>query len=170
MPRPYALPVEEVSCPEGECHMGKRVKLVHSRHRSRLEEVLRDGLKATSEFDDLGLEMRRGVVYCWMRKEDDKMWGQKPDHVYFEVTVAEDRCRVAEMDFASIAMMYLQGDRKPKNAEAAGLLAQVYKVTSVPLSDYTEGRFWTPEVLVKGDIDPECIGLPGEDAQSDDVV
>ena len=79
------------------------------------------------------------------------------------MTVDQDRCRVAEMDFAGIAMMYLQGSGgKPRNEEAARLLADVYRVTSVPLSDYTEGMFWTPEVLVKGDIDPDCIKLISE--------
>ena len=139
--------------------MGKQVRLVHSAHRSKVEEILKHGLKAMSEFDDLGLEMRRGVVYCWVRKEHDKMWGKESDRAYFEVTVDEERCRVAEMDFASIAMVYLQGDRKPKNEEAARLLAQVYQITSVPLADHAEGMFWTPEVLVKGDVDPACIRL-----------
>lgn len=140
--------------------MGKQVRLLHSVHKSKIDEVLKNGLKAASEFDDLGLEMRCGVVYCWLRKEDDKMWGKRADCVYVEVTVDEDRCQVAEMDFASIAMMYLQGsDSKPKNEEAARLLAEVYRVTSVPLSDYTEGLFSTPEVLVKGDIDVDCVKL-----------
>ena len=105
--------------------------------------------------------MRRDVVYCWLRKEDDKLFisGQRIDYVYVEVTVDQDRCRVAEMDFASIAMMYFQGSRRPKNEEAAQLLAQVYQLTSVPLSDYVEGIFSTPEVLVKGDINPSCIRL-----------
>ena len=57
-------------------------------------------------------------------------------------------------------MMYRQGSGgKPKNEKAARLLAEVYQVTSVPLSDYIEGMFWTPEVLVKGDIAPDCIKL-----------
>ena len=140
--------------------MGKPVQLLHSVHKTNIDEVLENGLKADSEFDHLGLEMRRSVIYCWFRKEDDKMWGQRVDYVYVEVTVDEDRCRVAEMDFASIAMMYRQGSGgKPKNEEAARLQAEVYRVTSVSLSDYTEGMFWTPEVLVKGDIDADCIKL-----------
>ena len=140
--------------------MGKRVRLLHSVHESNIDSVLENGLKATSSFDDLSLEIRRGVVYCWLRKEDDKMWGKRTNHVYVEVLVDEGRCRVAEMDFASIAMMYLQGSGgRPRNEEAAHLLAEVYRVTSVPISDYTQGMFSTPEVLVKGDIDPHSIKL-----------
>jgi len=48
------------------------VALLRSIHKSKIDEVLRNGLKAVSEYDNLGLEMRRGVVYCWLRKEDDK--------------------------------------------------------------------------------------------------
>lgn len=141
----------------------EKVRLLHSVPRANLESTLKEGLVASSAFDDLGLEMRRGVIYCWLRPEDDKMWGKNPDYAYLEVTVESFRCRVAEMDFASIALMYLQGQSgKPKNPEAAALLARLYEVTSVPLSEYCEGTLWTPEVLVKGDIPPEEIAIFNE--------
>ena len=144
-------------------NMERQIQLLHSTHKSNIDQVLGDGLKATSSFDDLDLDMRRGVVYCWLRQKDDKMWGQRADYVYVQVTVDKNRCRVADMDFISIAMMYLQGSKgKPKNEEAAQLLADLYRITSVPLSEYTEGMFWTPEVLVKGDIDPDYIRLISE--------
>jgi hypothetical protein len=146
-----------------EMDMEKQIRLLHSTHKSNIDQMLRNGLKATSSFDDLDLEMRRGVVYCWLKKEHDKMWGQRADYVYVQVTVDKNRCRVADMDFISIAMMYLQGSKgKPKNEEAAQLLGDLYRIISVPLSEYTEGMFWTPEVLVKGDIDPDYIRLISE--------
>jgi hypothetical protein len=125
-----------------------------------LEGALKIGLRAVSEYDDLGLEMRRGVVYCWMKESDDRLsaGGQRADYAYVVVTVDVDRCVVADMEWSSLAMMYRQGSgSKPKNLEAARLLAELYRVTAVPLSEYREGMFWTPEVLVKGDIAPECI-------------
>ncbi|MFB3881691.1 MAG: hypothetical protein ACE149_10530 [Armatimonadota bacterium] len=140
--------------------MGKQVRLFHSVQRSRLEEVLRTGIRAASHFDDLGLEMRRGVVFCWLRKEDDKMssGGQRPDHTYVEVAVEEERCVVADMDLFSIALMYCQGSGgKPRNPEASRLLAEAYRVSAVPLAAYGDGIFFTPEVLVRGDIGPESI-------------
>jgi len=146
--------------------MGKQVSLIHSVRRSRLAEVLRTGLKAGSEFADLGLEMRRGVVYCWLRKEDDKMssGGQRADYIYVEVTVDEEHCTVADMEWSSLALMYLQGQGgKPRNLEASRLLGELYRITAVPLAEYRSGVFWTPEVLVKGDVPPECIrALPNE--------
>ena len=43
--------------------------LLHSVPRDRLDHVLKEGLRATSSFDDLDLEMRRGVIYCWLRRQ-----------------------------------------------------------------------------------------------------
>jgi len=140
--------------------MGRHVHLFHSIHKSKLEEALSAGLKAGSEFPDLGLEMRRGVVFCWLHKSDDRLGGhgQRSDFAYLEVAVDRDRCLVADMDLISLAMMYHQGSGgRAKNPEAARLLAEAYRVTAVPLSEYTPGSFCTPEVLVKGDIGPDCL-------------
>ena len=140
--------------------MTKQVRLIHSLHQSKLQEALQSGLRAGSDYDDLGLDIRQNTVYCWLRKEDDKLSsnGQKPEHVYLEITVDEDRCTVAEMDFASLALMYRQGQRgKPKDERVAALFGDIYRLTSVPLCDYKPGVFWSPEVLVKGEVEPECI-------------
>jgi len=140
--------------------MSKQVRLIHSVHKSRLEVALREGLKAASEFDDLGLDMRQGVVYCWLCRQDDKMssGGQRSDYVYLQVTVDESRCTVADMEYSSLALMYRQGHpTKPKNERASALFAEIYQVTSVPLPEYRRGMFFTPEVLVKGDIAPQCL-------------
>jgi hypothetical protein len=137
-----------------------RVTLLHSVPKAELEQVLSHGLKAVSSFDDFGLEMRQGVVYCWLRAEDDKMasGGQRPDYAYVAVMVDEERCLIADMDWISVAMTYEQGAMgRPRNPEAARLAAELYRVTAVPLSQYTRGMFFTPEVLVKGDIAPEDI-------------
>lgn len=145
--------------------MGKQVVLVHSIPEARLADVLRDGLKAESEFQDFGLEMRRNVIYCWLCKEDDKMYAsdQSADRLYVAITVDEDRCRVADMDVISIAMAYANGwSGKPRNPEASSLFAEAYRVTSVLISEYSAGMFYTPEVLVKGDIAPECIRVHDE--------
>lgn len=139
--------------------MGQQMNLLHSVPRSELEEVLRTGLRPASAFPELGLEMRRGVVYCWLRREDDRMSSdeQRPDHIYLEVTVDESRCLVADMDLIGAAMTYAGSGGKVQNPEASRLLAEAYRVTAVPLRDYTPGMFFTPEVLVKGDIAPDCI-------------
>lgn len=134
------------------------IRLLHAVPRAKLASVLQEGLRATSAFDDLGLELRRGVIYCWLRREDDKGWGSNSEYTYVQVTVEQSRCQVADMEFSSIALMYLQGQGgKPRQAAAAKLLAQLYEVTAVPLREYREGMFFTPEVLVRGNIGPENI-------------
>ncbi len=145
--------------------MVKQIRLIHSIHKSMVGQALKVGLQAVSEYDDLKLDMRRGVVYCWLRKEDDKMsqGGQRADYVYLEVTVEEERCIVADMEWSSLALMYRQGQTRPKNMEASRLLAELYRVTAVPLSEYAEGTFFTPEVLVKGNIRPESIKVAESD-------
>jgi hypothetical protein len=138
--------------------MADFIRLLHAVPRAKLASVMQEGLRATSAFDDLGLELRRGVVYCWLRREDDKMWGRNAEYTYIQVTVERSRCQVADMEFSSLALMYLQGQGgKPRHAEAAKLLAQLYEVTTVPLREYREGMFFTPEVLVRGNIAPEHI-------------
>ena len=136
--------------------MGKQVKLIHSAHEAQLDDVLANGLRAESKFQDFGLEMRLGVVFCWLQAEDDKLhW---TDGVYLEVTVDQDRCLVADMEFISLAITYSRGFRaRPANPEAAQLFAEIYRVTAVPLERYEQGMFSSPEVLVQGDIASDCI-------------
>lgn len=128
------------------------ITLLHATPEAKVDIILREGQRAASAFDDLGIPMRRGVVYCWLRREHDKMWGNNTDYTYIEVTVDRSRCRVADMEWSSLALMYLQGNLKPEHSEAASLLARLYEVTAVSLDDYREGMFFTPEVLVSGDV------------------
>jgi transposase len=98
---------------------------LHATPKAKVDIILREGLRAASAFNDLGIPMRRGVVYCWLRREHDKMWGNNTDYTYIEVTVDRSRCRVADMEWSSLALMYLQGNLKPEHSEAASLLAPV---------------------------------------------
>jgi hypothetical protein len=149
--------------------MAEKVTLLHAAPRDRVRQILESGLRVESSYFDLGLSLRQGVVYCWLSPEDDKMsaGGQRPDHVYLEVEVDQDRCTVADMDFISLAQMYAEGLRgRPRNPEAARLLAAVYEATAVPLSRYAPGMFFTPEVLVKGDVTADAIRPPSEEGTS----
>jgi len=135
------------------------IELLHSTHKSNVDSILKNSLHATSKFDTFGLDVRKGVVYCWLKKEHNKMWANNSDYIYLRVLVDENRCRVADMEWISFAMTYRQGILKPKNEEAAKLFAEIYKVTSVSISEYFDGLFYTPEVLVKGDISADSISL-----------
>lgn len=135
------------------------VRLLHATPKWKVDTILTEGLKPSSAFNDLGLSLRQGVVYCWLRREHDKLWGSNPGYTYLEVTVDDSRCKVADMEWSSLALMYLQGNLKPRHPEAARLLAELYEVTSVSLDGYREGMFFTPEVLVSGGVRPEDLAL-----------
>lgn len=145
--------------------MTNLIHLVHATKQATLPQILNEGLRASSSFDDLSLDMRRGVVYCWLCVDDDKMHKDDAGFVYVEVAVEPGRCVVADMEWSSMALMYRQGQAKPVNDEAARLLAELYRVTSTPWTLYRPGMFWTPEVLVKGDISPNAIRLLDTDRQ-----
>jgi len=137
------------------------IRLVHSVPCEHLPSALKNGLKAHSAVSDLDTELRCNVVYCWLRVEDDKLSssGQRSGYTYVEVTVATSRCIVADMEWSSLALMYHQGQGRPSNPRAAQLLAELYEATAVPVFEYKPGMFFTPEVLVKEDIEPEALRL-----------
>lgn len=58
---------------------------------------------------------------------------------------------------------------KTRNSEVASLLARAYDLTSVPLRTYRPGMFWTPEVLVTGDIGPAYVRTVPESAQQKNI-
>lgn len=97
--------------------MGREVKLLHSVPKSQVGDVLRDGLEAASELEEPGLEMRRGVVFCRLCREHDRMWGRRPDYAYLEVSVDKDGCRVAEMDFAALSLRWARRTCPPCRPE-----------------------------------------------------
>lgn len=70
--------------------------------------------------------------------------------VCLKITVEEDRCTVAEMDFISLAIMYRYGGAEcgrkniPVNPKDSVLPAGLYSVTVLPASRYQ--IFFTPGV------------------------
>ncbi len=137
------------------------IKLYHYTDKKNLKKILREGLKATSRYEAF-TELRRNVIYCWLSPDDQKLFSD--DTVCFEISVDEESCTVAEMDYISLAMMYKYGGEKyggkniPINLEASRLFTKIYEVTSVPVLAYSD-NFFSPEVLVHGDISPERISL-----------
>ncbi len=136
-------------------------KLYHYTTKENLSKILKEGLKATSRYEKF-TDIRKNVVYCWILPEHQKIFSE--DDVCLEIEVEDSRCIVAEMDYISFAMMYKYGGKKyggkniPVNDEAADLFARLYEVTSCTISEY-EDNFFTPEVLVQGNIAPEQIKI-----------
>lgn len=134
--------------------------LYHFTKKENIKRILQEGLIPKSNYETF-TQLRNNVVYCWLSPDDQKIFTD--EDVCLEVTVDEENCIVAEMDYISFAMMYKYGGKKygganiPVNEEASKLFVKLYEVTSMPLSRYEKGNFFTPEVLVKGIIKPENI-------------
>jgi hypothetical protein len=136
--------------------------LYHYTKKENVSKILQEGLIPKSSYE-LFTELRKNVVFCWLSPDDQKIFSG--EDVCLEVSVNEEDCIIAEMDYISLAMMYKYGGRKnggmniPVNEEASKLFVKLYEVTSMPISRYEKGNFFTPEVLVKGIIKPENIRL-----------
>ena len=135
------------------------MKLYHYTNRVNLDKILTEGLKASSKYESF-TELRKDVVFCWISPNEQKIFSD--DEICLELTIEDSRCTVAEMDYISFAMMYKYGGAKyggknvPVNHKASDLFVQLYEATALPISNYDD-NFFTPEVLVKGNIDSQNI-------------
>ena len=133
--------------------------LYHYTNKANLDQILTNGLKASSRYESFS-ELRKDVVFCWISPNEQKIFSD--DEICLELTVEDSRCTVAEMDYISFAMMYKYGGAKyggknvPVNHKASDLFVQLYETTALPISNYDD-NFFTPEVLVKGNIDSQNI-------------
>ena len=138
------------------------MELYHFTDINNKESIIKNGIKAFTRYDILS-PIREDVVYCWLNKEDNKLINN--NQICFKVNVDDGRCLIAEMDFISLAIMYKRGRqvadtiKKPINDRATGLLTELYEITAVKPCDYYSGVFFTPEVLVKGDIQASLVEL-----------
>ncbi len=135
------------------------MKLYHYTDRENLDKILVEGLIASSRYETF-TELRKDVVYCWLSPDGQQLFND--NEVCLELTVDTDNCIVAEMDYISFAMMYKYGGAKyggknlPVNLRASDLFIQLYEITALPIVEYAD-NFFSPEVLVKGNIDAKHI-------------
>jgi len=138
------------------------MELFHFTDRANKKNILKHGIKAATSYE-IFTPMRENVVFCWLKKEDNKL--RKDRQICFKINVEEERCMIADMDYISMAMMYKynpQGEgiaQKPVNPKAENLFIQLYEVTAVKPCGYYDGVHFSPEVLVKGDIHASDIEL-----------
>ena len=138
------------------------ITLYHYTNKNNVHKILHEGLIPLSQYEYF-TDLRKDVNYCWLSPDDQKI--SSNDDVCLELSVEEDKCIVAEMDYISFAMMYKYGGKKfggkniPVNQEASDLFIKLYKITSQPISNYEKDHYFTPEVLVKGTIQPENIKI-----------
>ena len=83
------------------------MELYHFTNIENKESILANGIKAFSKYEIFS-SIRKNVVYCWMKKEDNKI--PVKNQICFKVSIDEGRCLIADMDYVSMAMMYKHGD------------------------------------------------------------
>lgn len=130
------------------------IELFHFAQEERVAPILTHGLYPSARFHDLGLEMRRNVVCCWLSPGDDRMgYAENPAYECLKAQVEPERCLVADMDLATLAYQHLRGvGGKERDLDLARQYAEQYRSTAVPAAHYRPGLFSAPEVLVKGPI------------------
>lgn len=137
------------------------MKLYHYTKKENVDRILAEGLIASSGYEAF-TELRQNVVFCWLSPDSQKLFDD--NSVCLELTVDDNSCIVAEMDYISFAMMYKYGGAKyggknvPVNLQASELFVRLYEVTAVPINEYA-ANFFSPEVLVKGNIDAKYIKI-----------
>ena len=137
------------------------MKLYHYTKKENLDRILAEGLIASSRYEAF-TELRNNVVFCWLSPDSQKIFDD--NSVCLEITVDDNSCIVAEMDYISFAMMYKYGGAKyggknvPVNLQASELFIQLYEVTAIPIAEYAD-NFFSPEVLVKGNIEAKYIKI-----------
>ncbi len=136
------------------------MKVYHYTDKANLDSIMTQGLITTSSYESF-THLRKDVVFCWLSPSDNKILSD--DKICLEITVDENDCIVASMDYISFAMMYKYGGANnggmniPINVRASELFVKLYETTAIPLSQYKDGNLFSPEVLVKGSINPENI-------------
>jgi hypothetical protein len=136
------------------------MELFHFTDAANKDGILKNGLKAATGYE-IFTPIRRNVVFCWLKKEDNKM--PRDNQICFRINVDAKRCLMADMDYVSMAMMYRHSPtgegiaKKPVNPKAAKLFVKLYEATAVKPCKYYDGMHFSPEVLVKGDIQASDI-------------
>jgi len=138
------------------------MELFHFTDRANKNSILKHGLKASTRYE-IFTPIRENVIFCWLWKDDNKL--PRDNQICFRVHVDAARCLIADMDYVSMAMMYKhspQGEgiaKKPVNPKAEHLFIQLYEATAARPCDYYDGMHFSPEVLVRGDIQASDIEL-----------
>ena len=138
------------------------MELFHFTDIANKDNILKNGIKASTKYE-IFTPIRENAVFCWLNKKDNKLIND--NQICFKIDVDTDRCLIADMDYISMAMMYKYNPKgegiakKPVNPKAENLFVQLYEVTAVKPCDYYDGMHFSPEVLVKGDIQISDIEL-----------
>ena len=132
-------------------------------HYARVEDldaISEEGLKVGARVMKVDSALRASSVYAWLAPDYDVMgYSENPKYVCLRARVEVARCRVAPMELFMAAYVNHIGRGQPKNPEIAARLIAAYEKMAVPIDQYNQGMFRSPEVLVEGAISPDDIAV-----------
>jgi len=76
------------------------MELFHFTDNANKDNILKNGLKASTKYE-IFTPIRENVVFCWLKKEDNKLF--KDNQICFKINVDDERCLIADMDYVSMA-------------------------------------------------------------------
>lgn len=136
------------------------IDLFHYARVEDLDAISEEGLKVGARVMKVDSALRESSVYAWMAPDYDVLGHcENPKYVCLRARVAVARCRVAPMELFVAAYVNHIGRGQPKNHEIAAKLIAAYEKAAVPIDQYNQGMFRSPEVLIEGEISAEDIAV-----------
>lgn len=132
------------------------VHVYHFARKRHLADILAEGLRPALRHRHLHSRLRQNAVYAWLTPGHDRMgYRGHADYVCLRLTVAPERCFVANMDLISAAYVnWIGAGGQPKDRALAERLVQAYDETAVSVDRYQSGLFRAPEVVVLDAVEP----------------
>ena len=137
----------------------------HFTNKDNLNQILKEGLYALSGYNSLESKIRRESIYAWLIAEHDTMgYLENKNFVCLEIRTDYEKCIIANMDMISAAFVnFIGAGGQIKNIDLSKKLVKLYDNSTIKLSEYVNGLFRTPEVIIKEYISPEYIRVLSEE-------
>jgi hypothetical protein len=136
------------------------IDVFHYARAEDLDAISEEGLKTSARSLIVDSPLRKKSVYTWLAPEFDVMgYNENPQYVCLRARVESARCTVAPMELVVAAYNNHIGRGQPKNEEISARLIAAYEKVAVPISEYMQGMFRAPEVLVEGEISADDIAV-----------
>lgn len=136
------------------------IDLYHYARSENLDSISEEGIKPGSSYFAFDVPSRNTAAYLWRFPDEDVMgYSDNPRYVLLRARIDPSRVKIAPMELVSAAYVNHIGRGQPRNPEIADKLIAAYERMQVPLYEYQNGAFRTPEVLVEGGVDADDIAV-----------
>ena len=136
------------------------IDLFHYARGEDLDAISEEGLKAGARVMKVESALREKSVFAWMAPDFDVLgYNENPKYICLRARVEVARCRVAPMELFVAAYVNHIGRGQPKNSEVTAKLMAAYEKMAVPIDQYNEGMFRSPEVLIDGEVSADDIAV-----------